>query len=100
VSSHADSRSPVIQNAIHQGDAEALRRLLYRVQNHGDTPTGSLAPTSSSPPATSYTHPPPPPTNGYSMANGYQSNASYPAYQQPQIPPSTPLNPSTCQATY
>ncbi|KAF1851148.1 uncharacterized protein K460DRAFT_361907 [Cucurbitaria berberidis CBS 394.84] len=75
----------LIQNAVLQNDADALRRLQYRVQHHGDAPP----PTASSPAAPSFSHPPAPTANGFSMANGYQTSGSYPAYQQPQphIPP-------------
>jgi E3 SUMO-protein ligase PIAS1 len=82
------SRSPVINNAVLRNDAEGLRRLQYRVQHHGEAPSSAA---SSSPAAPSYPQPPAPTANGYSMTNGYQSNASYSAYQQPHMPPRTPL---------
>ena len=81
------SRSPVITNAVYKNDAEALRRLQYRVQHHGDAPSPAQPAASSSPAAPSYAQPRAPSDN---MTNGYQSNAAYPAYQQPQIPPRTP----------
>lgn len=91
------SPSPVVTNAVYKNDTEALRRLLYRVQNHGDTPPSSVAPPSSSPVA-AYNKPvPPPPTNGYGgLSNGFPSAAPFAAYQQqPAMPPSTSLVP--CQ---
>jgi E3 SUMO-protein ligase PIAS1 len=80
------SPSPVITNAVYKNDADALRRLQYRVQHHGDAPPPAAS--SSSPAAPAYSQPPPPPpaANGYSMSNGYGANAAYPSYQQPQIP--------------
>jgi E3 SUMO-protein ligase PIAS1 len=83
------SPSPVITNAVYKNDAEALRRLQYRVQHHGDAPTAAA---SSSPAAPSYTQPPAPAANGYGVANGYPSSASYPPYQQPPMPSRTPVS--------
>jgi hypothetical protein len=83
------SPSPVITNAVYKNDAEALRRLQYRVQHHGDAPPAA---DSSSPAAPSYTQPPTPAANGYSMPNGYQNSASYPPYQQPPMPSRTPIS--------
>lgn len=80
------SPSPVIANAVARSDTDLLRRLQYRVQHHGEAPP----PATSSPVASSYSQPPPPIANGYSMANGYQSNGAYQPYQQPQQPPMPP----------
>lgn len=66
-----------------------MRRLQYRVQHHGEAPP----PATTSPVASSYSQPPAPVANGYSMANGYQNNAAYQPYQQPQQPP-MPLRPT------
>ncbi|KAH9873009.1 hypothetical protein J1614_005405 [Plenodomus biglobosus] len=74
----------LITSAVQHGDAEALRRLQYRVQHHGDAPPPATA---SSPTAPSFPQATPPAANGYSLANGYPaSRSSYSAYQQPQIP--------------
>jgi len=78
-----------------KGDTETLRRLLYRVQNHGDTPPSSVAPASSSPTSPPYHKPPPSaPTNGYgSASNGFQANPAYSPYaQQPTMANSTPIS--------
>lgn len=85
------SPSPVIQRAVLHNDADAMRRLQHRVQNHGDAPP----PSTSSPAAPSFVQPPAPAANGYSMAPMYQANGTYPAYQQPQAPPRTPRLPCT-----
>jgi len=84
------SPSPVITNAVYKNDAEALRRLQYRVQNHGDAPSAA---TSSSPAAPSYAQPSAPASNGYSMTNGYQTSAAYQPYPPPQMPSRTPTGP-------
>jgi E3 SUMO-protein ligase PIAS1 len=81
----------LINHAVARSDAEQLRRLQYRVQNHGDAPP----PATSSPVAPSFSSQPPPPlptANGYSMANNYQTNGAYPSYQtpKPSMPPRTP----------
>ncbi|KAI4612199.1 hypothetical protein J4E83_007750 [Alternaria metachromatica] len=76
----------LIANAVARSDTDLLRRLQYRVQHHGEAPP----PATSSPVASSYSQPPPPIANGYSMANGYQSNGAYQPYQQPQQPPMPP----------
>ncbi|KAH5740662.1 hypothetical protein HBI17_176240 [Parastagonospora nodorum] len=73
----------LITNAVYKNDAEALRRLQYRVQHHGDAPPAA---TSSSPAAPSYAQPSAPASNGYSMSNGYQSSAAYQPYPPPQMP--------------
>jgi E3 SUMO-protein ligase PIAS1 len=80
----------LITNAVSRSDADLLRRLQYRVQHHGEAPP----PATSSPVAPSYSQPPAPIANGYSTANGYQNNAAYQPYQQPQQQPPVPPRPT------
>lgn len=69
------------------GNAETLRRLQFRVQNHGDAPTPQ---SSSSPTAPSFSNPPPPMMNGHAQSNGYASSSQFSALHQP-APPRTPV---------
>lgn len=68
------------------GNAETLRRLQFRVQNHGEAPTPQ---SSSSPTAPSFPSLPPPPQamNGHApSSNGYSSStAQFAALHQPPL---------------
>jgi E3 SUMO-protein ligase PIAS1 len=72
----------LINGAVASGDAEMLRRLQFRVQNHGEAPTPS---SSSSPTAPSFPKPLPLMMNGHAQPNGYSDSAQFGALHQ--LPP-------------
>lgn len=61
-----------------------LRRLQYRVQNHGEAPTPA---SSTSPTAPSFSSVPPPAMNRHTHSNGYSSASQFGALHQPAVPP-------------
>ncbi|KAJ4379452.1 E3 SUMO-protein ligase pli1 [Didymella sp. IMI 355093] len=73
----------LINSAVASGNAETLRRLQFRVQNHGEAPTPQ---SSSSPTAPSFPNPPPPLMNGHASTNGYSSSSQFGALHQPAPP--------------
>lgn len=73
----------LIQSAVSTGNAETLRRLQFRVQNHGEAPSA----TSSSPTASSLSNLPPPGMNGHAQSNGYSSASQFGLMHQPPPPP-------------
>ncbi|KAF3042118.1 SUMO ligase siz1 [Didymella heteroderae] len=73
----------LINTAVASGNAETLRRLQFRVQNHGEAPTPQ---SSSSPTAPSFPNPPPPMMNGHAQSNGYSSSSQFSALHQSAPP--------------
>ncbi|KAJ4991630.1 sumo ligase [Stagonosporopsis vannaccii] len=74
----------LINTAVTAGNAETLRRLQFRVQNHGEAPTPA---SSSSPTAPSFSTLPPPGMNGHAAPNGWSSASQFGLLHQRPPPP-------------
>ncbi|UPX12220.1 E3 SUMO-protein ligase pli1 [Ascochyta rabiei] len=79
----------LINSAVNTANTETLRRLHFRVQNHGEAPTPT---SSSSPTAPTLPNPAPPAMNAHTPTNGYSSASQFSALHQ--LPPPRPAAPS------
>ncbi|KAJ4332070.1 E3 SUMO-protein ligase pli1 [Ascochyta clinopodiicola] len=79
----------LINSAVNTDNPEALRRLQFRVQNHGEAPTPT---SSSSPTAAAFPKPAPPAMKAHTPTNGYASASQFSALHQ--LPPPRPAAPT------